>query len=268
LRTDVPQIAVIHDLNFEHYPEDLKAHHALYLRKFFPLFAKKASAIVTVSEFSKEDITNSYHINPSQITVAYNGVNAHFNTVLETPTGSFEPYFLFVGSIHPRKNLNRFLLAFDAFKNEFDSPHRLLIVGDPYYWSAEMKAVLNNLQHKSCIDFKPYASVDALKAYYQNAEALMFVSYFEGFGIPVVEAMACGCPVVVGKNTACDEIAGDSALKVDPFSVREISNAMVKIISDLRYREELIQSGIKRAQKFTWEHTGSVMNSVMNKFIR
>lgn len=267
LRTDVPQIAVIHDLNFEHYPEDLKPHHAAYLRRFFPLFARKAAAIVTVSDFSKRDILTTYKVEPSKISIAYNGVNSQFNLERQSQIVARDPYFLFVGSIHPRKNLNRLLLAFDRFKLEHETVHRLLIVGDPYYWSSEMKAVLSGLNHSGNIDFKPYASVDDLKFYYQNAEALMFVSYYEGFGIPVVEAMACGCPVVVGINTACDEIAGDAALKVDPFDVIEIASAMKTLASNSSFREGLVQLGLVQAKKFTWENTGGVMNAVMNKII-
>lgn len=267
LRTTLPQIAVIHDLNFEHYPEDLKAHHSRYLRKFFPKFARKADAIVTVSNFSKSDIVETYEINPAKITVAYNGVNDFFNSTDSTQREEEDPYFLFVGSIHPRKNLNRLLQAFDHFKSSTATNHKLLVVGDPYFWSDEMKAVLENMKHRHAVVFKPYASVKALKAYYQHAEALLFVSYFEGFGIPVVEAMACGCPVVVGKNTACDEIAGEAALKVDPFAIAEISDAMRTIAADKELRETLIEKGLKQAEKFTWQQTGGIMNDVMNKFI-
>jgi glycosyltransferase involved in cell wall biosynthesis len=267
LKTTLPQIAVIHDLNFEHYPEDLKAHHSRYLRKFFPKFARKADAIVTVSNFSMLDIVETYKIDPAKITVAYNGVSDFFNTTDSNQREEEDPYFLFVGSIHPRKNLNRLLQAFDHFKSSTATNHKLLVVGDPYFWTDEMKVVLENMRHRHAVVFKPYSSVKTLKGYYQHAEALLFVSYFEGFGIPVVEAMACGCPVVVGKNTACDEIAGAAALKVDPFSIAEISDAMRAIATDKELRQTLIEKGAERAKNFTWDQTGGIMNDVMNKFI-
>lgn len=267
LRTTTPQIAVIHDLNFEHYPRDLKPHHASYLRKFFPRFAEKATHIVTVSEFSKADIVKKYGQDSSKITVAYNGVNPIFNKDHKNAIEHLTPYFLFVGSIHPRKNLKRLLQAFDSYKQSSGSNHRLLVVGNPYFWSEDMKSTLDSLIYKEFIDFKPYSSVADLKTYYQNAIALMFVSYFEGFGIPVVEAMACGCPVVVGKDTACDEVAGDAALKVDPFDVESITQSMRDIFINNQLRDSLILKGIERAKLFTWDNTGAVVNSVMHKCI-
>ena len=266
LKTNVPQISVIHDLNFEHFPEDLKPHHSKYLRKFFPKFAHKAQHILTVSEFSKQDIINTYNVPPEKISVAYNGVSEQFTTNSKTETTAI-PYFLFVGSIHPRKNLKRLLLAFDEFKDQANSKHQLLVVGDPYFWSDEMKTTLEQLKFKHDVVFKPYASVDDLINYYQHAEALMFVSYFEGFGIPIVEAMACGCAVVVGANTACDEIAGDAALKINPFDHKEIAEKMLEISSNKDLKASLIQKGIIRARKFTWTNTANVLHKTMHQLL-
>jgi glycosyltransferase involved in cell wall biosynthesis len=254
-------------LNFEHYPEDLKPHHAKYLRKNFPLFARKARHILTVSEFSKQDILRTYGIQEDKISVAHNGVSPAFYVTHESDDTVQEPYFLFVGSIHPRKNLKRLLLAFDSFKSTFNSNHRLRVVGDPYYWTDDMKTTLDNLRNKSAIDFSPYASVEDLRRHYQNAVALMFVSYFEGFGIPVVEAMACGCPVVVGVNTACDEIAASAAHKVDAFDIHQISEAMLLLATNSEYRSTLIDAGLERCKHFTWDETGFVMNRVMHEIL-
>ena len=266
LRTETPQISVIHDLNFEHFPEDLKPHHTQYLRKFFPKFAQKAHHILTVSEFSKQDIINKYNVPSEKISVAYNGVSEQFKPNSKTETDAI-PYFLFVGSIHPRKNLKRLLLAFDEFKTQSNAKHQLLVVGDPYFWSDEMKKTLNELKFKSDVVFKPYATVQKLISYYQNAEALMFVSYFEGFGIPIVEAMACGCPVVVGKNTACDEIAGDAALKIDPFDHNDIAQKMLEISINVDLRNALVEKGFLQSKKFTWSNTADVLHKTMHQLL-
>lgn len=266
LKTDVPQIAVIHDLNFEHYPEDLKPHHSKYLSKYFPLFALKAAEIITVSEFSKHDLIKTYGIESTKISVAYNGVVEEFRPFSGQKKPE-TPYFLFVGSIHPRKNLKRLLLAFDQFKSLHQTEHHLLVVGDPYFWSEEMKLTLQKLKHKDAVKFKPYATVSDLITYYQNAEALMFISYFEGFGIPVVEAMACACPVVVGKHTACDEIAGDAAIKIDPFNVDEIVESMKILSENPLLKTQLIARGIERAKCFTWTNTAAVIDGVMHKLL-
>jgi glycosyltransferase involved in cell wall biosynthesis len=266
LRSDTPQIAVIHDLNFEHFPEDLKPHHARYLRNYFPKFANKASDIITVSEFSRRDIMRTYGIGRDKIHVSYNGVSDVFTPGVDKSLAS-PPYFLFVGSIHPRKNLKRLLLAFERFKSSRDNDYRLLVVGDAYFWSNDMKKTLANLNCLEFIDFKPYASLEDLKLYYQKATALMFVSYFEGFGIPIIEAMACGCPVVVAKDTACDEVAGDAALKIDPFNIEDITQAMMQLSQNENTRQELIKKGIQRAAEFSWEKTGMAVQSVLNKYI-
>jgi glycosyltransferase involved in cell wall biosynthesis len=267
LRTEVPQIGVIHDLNFEHYPEDLKLHHSKYLRKYFPKFANKAKHIITVSEFSKKDIIDCYKIDSNSISVAYNGVDEKFHPALQKKDTKAPPYFLFVGSIHPRKNLKRLLLAFDLFKTQNGTDHQLLVVGDAYFWSDEMKSTLANLRHNADVVFKPYASLDALVDYYQNAEALLFVSYFEGFGIPIVEAMACGCPVLVAQNTACDEIAGDAALKVDPFNVEDIANKIAILSSDSELKSKLSRAGIIRAKLFSWSNTAEVIHQNMHRLL-
>ncbi len=267
LKTSVPQLAVIHDLNFEHYPEDIKPHHSRYLRKYFPKFAQKAQHIVTVSEFSKNDIHKTYNVPLKKISVAYNGVHPEFTPAIAQNADHGVPYFLFVGSIHPRKNLKRLLHAFDAFKSQTAGEHQLWIVGDPYYWSKEMKQTLEGMKFRDEVVFYPYASLVELVSFYQNALALMFVSYFEGFGIPVVEAMACGCPVVVGENTACDEIAGGAALTVDPFNVDAIAGAMVQLVSDESLRHFLIAQGLDRSKQFSWDQTGSVMNRVMHELL-
>jgi glycosyltransferase involved in cell wall biosynthesis len=266
LRTDIPQIGVIHDLNFEHFPEDLKPHHAKYLRKFFPIFAKTAAHIITVSEFSKRDIIKTYGISADKISIAFNGVDSQFTPALEQKI-SEKPYFLFVGSIHPRKNLKRLLLAFDKFKNEYVSNYQLLVVGDPYFWSDEMKRSLEQMKFKKDVIFKAYASVETLVDYYQNAIALMFVSYFEGFGIPIVEAMACGCPVVVATNTACQEIAGEAALEVDPFDYNDIASKMHLISSDVMLRKQLANKGIERAKNFTWDKTCDEIDKSLHKLL-
>lgn len=266
LRTDTLQIAVIHDLNFEHYPEDLLPHHSRYLRKYFPKFAQKATKIITVSKFSKRDIINTYGISHEKISVAYNGVDAHFK--INRNVGKNElPYFLFVGSIHPRKNLKRVLAAFDMFKKSAASNIQLKVVGDPYFWSDEMKLALANLQHKDSVVFEPYATKEKLVKLYQNAHALLFVSYFEGFGIPIIEAMACGCPVVVAKNTACEEIAEGAALLVDPFNESEIMQRMLELTSNPALLEDLKKKGLHRAQYFNWDKTTDILENAMLKLL-
>ena len=272
LRTNVPQLAVIHDLNFEHFPDDLPANASRYLRKYFPLFAAKANHILTVSEFSKNDIITTYGIQQDKITVAYNGAAECFKPVSENlieqtkkKYTSNHSYFLFVGALHPRKNIKRLLEAFDLFKTKTGSTTKLLIVGEDYYWSNAMKLAWDNLAYRDEVIFTGHLEINELVNVYGAAKGLAFVSYFEGFGIPIVEAMKCACPVIVAQDTACHEIAGDAALLCDPYSVDSICEGLEKLDSDQTLRLQLIGKGLNRAESFSWDTTANQMSKLVTK---
>ncbi len=274
LTSDVKQIAVIHDLNFEHFPNDLPSKASKYLRKYFPRFAKKADRILTVSEFSKKDIIQTYKIKSEKITVAYNGAADCFRPadlkgqeLMRSKYAKGIPYFLFVGALHPRKNIKRLLEAFDLFKEDTGSKTRLLIVGEEYYWSAEMKNALELMKNKEDVHFTGHVSLNELVELYGAAKALTFVSYFEGFGIPIVEAMKCGCPVLVAENTACHEVAGDAALTCDAFSVQSIQQALTMFDEDEELCEAYRKLGLKRAEMFDWDNTAKIMSGVMSELL-
>ncbi len=260
LRTNIPSLAVIHDLNFEHYPEDLRPVHAKYYRKFFPLFAKKAKRIATVSEYSKNDISKLYGIALSKIDVVYNGVGAGFfpiranlqEEVKKEYTSGLD-YFLFVGSLHPRKNISRLFSAFDKFKSQTKSKTKMVIVGDKYWWNAAIEKTFNQLEHKRDIIFTGRKNQKELNKLYGAALALCFVPYFEGFGIPIVEAFKCETAVITSNVTSMPEVAGDAALLVDPFDVEKIANAMQELWQKPDLRQELVNRGKLQMTKFSWE---------------
>ena len=160
LKTSIPQIAVIHDLNFEHYPEDLPKPYMKYYKKYFPLFARKAPRIITVSEFSKKDISSQYAISLNKIEVAYNGVSDNFSpsdipTIKSTQMKFSEgkPYLVYVGALHARKNIERMLLAFDQFKKNTNSEYKMLIVGEKIWKKTKFESTLENLSAKKDILF-------------------------------------------------------------------------------------------------------------------
>lgn len=272
LKTIIPQIAVIHDLNFEHYPNDLKPHITRYYKKHFPLFAKKAKQIITVSNFSKNDIANKYGINESDITVAYNGVDDAFKklpiesiNVFKTKFNLKNQYYLSVGSIHARKNINRLLLAFDIFKNISKTDFQLVLVGSKYDWTNEMKNTLDKMKHKEQVIFTGHLSKEELIQAYSGASALIFPSYFEGFGIPLVEAMRCQCPIICANTTSFPEVAGNAALYFDPFNTNEIAQKMQTLYLDNDLRKQLIEIGKERSKLFDWNKTASIVWSVIEK---
>lgn len=260
LSTKIPSLAVMHDLNFEHFPEDLPWLVRLYYRFFFPRFAQKAKRIATVSNFSKEDIITQYKVKADKIDVVYNGANEMFmplgkEIIAQTRqkfTGG-HPYFLFVGSLHPRKNLARLFLAFDLFRSNNNSEIKLLVAGEKKWWTTTIRKAYEEMIHKDEIIFCGRLNSSDLHHVTASALAITYVSYFEGFGIPIVEAYRCGVPVITSNITSMPEVAGDAALLCDPYDIVSIAAAMERISSDCDLRTELIKKGLERAKVFTWD---------------
>ncbi len=266
LRANVRQLAVIHDLSFEHYPYDFPFLVRKYYKHFFPKFAHKATRIVTVSEFSKNDIIKQYHIDPSNIDVLYNGCNDLYmpiDTILQQQTKQkFSKncdYFLFVGALHPRKNISRLLQAFDQFKSMESSEMKMLIVGEKYYWTSEIKQTYLSMKFRDDVIFTGRLLPEELKNVIASAFAMTYVPYFEGFGIPILEAMNCDTPVITSNVTSMPEVAKDAALLVDPFSIDSIANAMLYLYKDSTMRNELIIKGRNRKLDFSWDKTANAL---------
>jgi len=274
LSSKTPSVAVIHDINFEHHPKDLKFSHSKFYRFFFRKYAHKASQITTVSEYSKKDIANNYGIEKSKIDVSLNGVNSIFHPIglreqiiTKQEYSSGKDYFLFVGALHPRKNIKRLLLAFNSFKNDTKSTNKLLIVGAKMWWNSELKETFENLPHKEDVVFTGRKPLSDLQLLYASAQAFCFVPYFEGFGIPIIEAMKCGCPVITSNCTAIPEVAGDAALLVDPFNIEEIKDAMIKIENESSMRAELSEKGLIHSQNFSWNNTANALWNSIEKVL-
>jgi glycosyltransferase involved in cell wall biosynthesis len=262
LRTNCKQIVVLHDLNFEHYPQDLPAHIARYLRSQTPLFAAKADSIITVSEFSKNDIVAHYSMDPSNVHVVCNAAQQAYRVISERERADArnsltqgEPYFVFISSIHPRKNLQRLLLAYDQFRLNSGRKVKLVTVGRRFWKNELLDTTLQEMQFGADVIFTGHLEQAQLCNVLGGALALVYVSYFEGFGVPIVEAFQSGVPVITSNVTAMPEVAGDAAVLVDPFSVEEIAKAMERISSDESLRNQCIELGLKRASSFDWDQS-------------
>lgn len=262
LRTKVKTLNVFHDLNFEHYPNDLPFIERWYYKKYFPRFARKADRIATVSEYSKEDIARNYNVDPDKIDVVYNGANTSFHPLDEKNRLTVRkrisagiPYFFFIGSLHPRKNLANLFRAYDLFRKSSGHKVMLVIAGAKKWWTSDIKSVYDDLEYKDGIIFTGRLQSKEVNDLLASAIALTYVSYFEGFGIPIVEAFRCGTPVITSNVTSMPEIAGDAALTVDPFKPESIADAMVRIADDESLREQLTAAGLERAGQFTWDES-------------
>jgi len=274
LRSKTPQIAVFHDINFEHFPHDFPKIALWHYKRFFPKFAKKADKIITVSEFSKQDIVENYKVEPDKIQVVYNGANEGFKPLSEEEkakvrrqyTAGYQ-YFMFVGSLHPRKNLERLFPAFDKFKEATASDAMLLIVGEKRWWTGAIQKAYKLLKHKDDVVFVGHLQIEELHRVTAAAFASVYVSYFEGFGIPIVEAYRCDVPVITSNVTSMPEVAGDAALLVDPFDIDSIADAMVKIL-DEDTRKSLIEKGKTRRNDFSWDTAAMQWWNVIKNVIK
>ncbi|WP_372935538.1 glycosyltransferase family 4 protein [Mariniphaga sediminis] len=266
LKTKVPQLAVIHDINFVHRPKDFPWIIEKYYNRFFPEFARKATRIATVSNYSKEDIIRSFNVERDKIDVVFDGVNESFqplpsekqNRIRQEYTGG-APYFLFVGALNPRKNVTGLLKAFEAFKKEKGGTEKLLIVGGQMHKTGEIFETWKNMHFKNDVVFTGRVSTSALHSIFGSALALTFVPFFEGFGIPIAEAMSAGIPVICSNTTSMPEVGGNAALYVDPFDIKQITDAMLNISGDPLLRKELIAKGFEQKKKFSWDKTARLL---------
>jgi glycosyltransferase involved in cell wall biosynthesis len=267
LSSNVPQIATIHDLNFEHYPEDLPWFANKYFRAFFPKFAAKAKRILTVSNFSKKDIIEKYDISSKKISVIYNGISDEYrilapDEITETRRhfSNGKPYFIFVGSLHPRKNVKRLVEAFSEF-SKTNSDIDLVIVGNAM-WKQEVFSLTNDTKKR--VHFLGHLTTSELSRVTGAAFALSYVPYFEGFGIPLVEAMRCGIPIVSANTSCLPEIAGDAAIYCDPFSVEDITAQLQLLSKDSKLHQQLAENALNRSVLFSWDKAAEEVWGVLN----
>ncbi len=270
LSTKVPTCLVIHDLAFEHYPEHFVLSHKLYWRHYSPLFARKAKRIATVSTFSKDDIAARYGILPQNIDVVYNG--AHEEYVPLTPTKREEvknkyaegcEYFVFAGALHPRKNIVNLLKAFVAFKKRQRTNMKLVIAGRPAWKYEEVEEMRLTMPYKEDVKWVGYMNVDELSDVIGGAYALLYASLFEGFGIPILEALQCDVPAIVSNTSSMPEVAGDAALLVDPTDPEDIATKMHTLYKDESLRKQLIANARVQIKKFSWQSSSEKLWNCM-----
>ena len=261
----IPSLITIHDINFHHRPMDLPWSSRIYYRKYFPRFAHLSDRITTVSHYSKTDLVNSYGIDPLKIDVIYNGVNELFSAQSkdeaernrESLTGG-TPYFIFIGSMHPRKNLSLLLLGFDQFRKKLERPHKLIIVGEKMFMTREIEKTYAGMDHQEDVVFTGRLSPPELRNVLGASSGLTFIPLFEGFGIPLLEAMRCEVPILASNVSSLPEIAEDAAIYVNPQDVAEIADGMMQLASDPDLNSRLVSAGKKRVNSFSWDKTSEL----------
>lgn len=274
LNTSVPQCLVVHDLAFIHYPGHIKKSHYIFYKKYVPKFLQKAKAIATVSQFSKRDIVNYYKISPDKIDVVYSAAKDLFvpvspdikDRIKNEYTGGKE-YFLYVGAIHPRKNPMNLLKAFSIFKQRQKSNFKLVLVGRLAWKYDSFIHSLKKYKYRDDVVMPGYLSEEELVKITGSAYALVYPSLLEGFGVPVIEAMKCGVPVITSSRSSMEEIAQDGALYADPKDPEDIAEKIMRTYKDEKLRDELIRKGHEIARQYSWERTAELLWESIQKAV-
>lgn len=258
--TGTPQLLVVHDLAFKHFPKHISWTQRWHYAAMTPRFLKKAKRVVTVSEFSKLDIIQSYpklKLDPTVISgAARNGFMPlsweEKEQVKEAYTDGYE-YFLCVGGINPRKNMMHILKAFSLFKKWHKSNMKLVFAGRLAWQYQDFVEKLKTYKYRNDVVLTGYVEESILQKLTGAAYAALYVTHFEGFGLPIVEAMQSGVPVVVGNNSSMPEVGGDAVLYADAAQPETIAEQMQQLYRNEQMREKLIQKGLERAVLFSWE---------------
>lgn len=263
LNADVKQMMVMHDLAYLHYPEQIPWMARNYYRHFVPKYLRKADHVFAVSQATKNDIVDNLHIDPNKISIAYNGARQLFQPILELDKQKVKDdytdgknYFLFVGAIHPRKNVRNLILAFDLFKTKKRSEYKLLIVGRKAWQTQAIDQAYHHAQHREDIIFCDYLDTKDLARVTASAMCAVCPSFLEGFGVPALEALCCDIPLIVSDRFSLPEVAGPGAIKVNPDSIDSMADAMLEISTDPHLISR-IDAGRLHRLNFNWDHTAT-----------
>jgi glycosyltransferase involved in cell wall biosynthesis len=268
------RVVTIHDMSLKLYPHCHPLRRRLINRPLSGIAARMADAIVTVSESARRDLLTFHDIPPERVSVVHEAAGPAF-VVIDDPAirarirmryALPDRFILYVGAIEPRKNLPRLVEAFATARRR-GVPHELVCVG-PYGWSSrDLYAHVDRLHLQDVVHFTGYLPAEDLPAVYSAAEFFVFPSLYEGFGLPVIEAMACGTPTITSRTSSLEEIAADAALTVDPCDVGALADAMVSLAGDAGLRHTLARRGLQRAREFSWSRSAREMLTLYARIV-
>lgn len=259
-------VGTIHDISFEHYPEYFTKKNLLMNKALIPLLARQADRILTVSNYSKQDICNKYGIDPQKIIVTYLATNVKYKVIkdlklLRETKEKFNingDFILTVGNLQPRKNLSRLFNAYINLRNKKLINEKLVIVGKKAWLFNDIFKFVNESKYKDDIIITDYVTDDDLALLYNAAKLFVYPSVFEGFGLPPLEAMSCGTPVVTSNITSIPEVTGNAAVLFNPWDVDDIEEKIVTTINNKDMLNKLSELGLKRSLDFSWKKTAKV----------
>lgn len=255
-------VVTIHDIVAFVKPETVPLKYAMYMRLLINLVARKADRIIAPSQSTKMDLVNMLRIPEERIRVVHEAVSGRFHPAGEDSVrgevkrrfGIRDRYMLFVGNLEPRKNLVRLLRAFEAARGRLGGAYQLVVCGKKGWLYKDILRAFHEV-NKGDIILTNYVSGDDLVKLYQGADMFVFPTLYEGFGLPVLEAMACGAPVINSNVSSLPEISEDASILIDPLDVESISEAMVRLAFSESLRADLREKGLLRAAEFSWTET-------------
>lgn len=267
------KITAIHDIAFMHYENQVPKVVQSFMRHFTPKYYNSSDVIITVSEASKQDLISTFGAH-KKIEVLYNAASDIYKPIEEAEKTAHKtqftegcPYYLYVGSIHPRKNVLNLLKSFEAYKEKYQTNHYLVLVGRWAWQSKEAFDFLQNMQYKNFVKCVAHQTPETLRYWYGAAEALVFISIYEGFGIPIVEAMACEAPIIASRSSSLPEVGGEAAIYVEPESIEEIVEALHQI-QNQEVRNKLIANGKLQILKFDWNQSAKKLENIVKQELK
>jgi len=256
-------VVSVHDIAYERYPQFFTPGEVARFRALVPPTIRKAAAVLTLSEYSKRDIVRRYNVPPDKITVTHLAADPMFRPIhdegrladVRERYGTGGEFILSVGNLQPRKNIKTLIEAYVRLRRADATRHRLVLVGKKAWLHDDIFAAARASGYADELVFTGYVPDADLVALYNAADLFVYPSIFEGFGLPPLEAMACGTPVVTSNTSALPETVGDAALTVDPLDVEALAEAIALILTDRTLHAHLSQRGPQRATIFSWEDT-------------
>jgi len=272
IAADAPTVYVLHDLAYLHYPDEIRNAPLQFYRKYIPRYIDKAEHIVSVSQHGKDDLKKHFpHIPEEKISVVGNGcrsifkpLHTHEKQAIRDKYTAGAPYLFYVGAVQPRKNISRMIQAMDTVAK--DHPQAQLLIAGRHAWKTDkIRDTWENSEHKNNIQFLGFVEDAEMARLLAASEALVYPSLFEGFGVPVLEAMHCEVPVITSKGSSMEEVAGEAALLIDPKRTDSIGAAMSKIVNNQKLANQLIAAGKVQREKYNWNIAAEKMYDILKK---
>jgi glycosyltransferase involved in cell wall biosynthesis len=262
LATSCPFVVTIYDLSFLHYPDAFRSWNRWYLSRFTTLSARRARRVIAISENTKRDVVNMLGVPSESVDVVYCGVDKTFRPLPPAAVTGFrreralpDHFILFLGTLEPRKNVQMLIRAYAQWRKTEPTIPQLVVAGGKGWYYDQIFAEVERLGLTGEVIFPGYVAQEDLPLWYNAADLFVYPSRFEGFGLPVLEAMACGTPVVTTNAASLPEVAGGAALLVSPHDEVQLIAAMRRALCDKTLREEMKTKGRTQAATFTWEST-------------